>query len=183
MAYTAAHGPPLKDATHQWDPPTVSNPPVLNDVNESTLALPQVEILRCTGWRDAPEMVDNRAPRTFGSGEVVYPPRFLGKTIVYECELQAGPDDTTGAARESLLATQMSLVVGFGDRATPGVMTVTPWAHPGGVAWTYTALVTDMKWDAEWKLAGEDPISYRWGFTITLRMADPLFYTGGVGYP
>jgi hypothetical protein len=184
MAYTASHGPPLKDATHQWDPPTTSNPPVINDVQREPLVLPQIELLRCTGWRDLPDLVDNRAPRTVGVGEMLYPPRYTGKTLVYECEMQAGPDDTTGAARESLLAMQMSLVAGFGDRDSEGVMTVTPWAAPGGVTWTYSALVTDLKFDPEWKLDANDVITYRWEFSLTLRMSDPHFYTGSppVGY-
>lgn len=175
MAYTASHGPPALDATHQWDPPTTSNPPVLGDTHTEPIDLPQTQILGITGWRDLPEMVDNRAARTFGVGEVVYPPRYLGKTLVYECELQS--DD-----REDLLGTQNGIVAGFGDRDTEGVMTVTPWPAPGGVVWTFSALVTDLKFDAAWKLDGQSIIRYRWGFTLTLRMSDPKFYTGGTGY-
>lgn len=178
MAYTAAHGPPAKDATHDWTPPAASAPPTLGDTHLQPMVLPQIEILGINGWRDLPEMVDNRAPKTVGVGEVVYPPRFVGKPLVYECEMQAGPDDITGAARESLLAMQMALVVGFGDRDTEGVMTVTPWPAPGGVPWTYSALVTDLKFDPSWKLDAEDVIAYRWGFTLSLRMSDPHFYTG-----
>ena len=176
MAYTASHGPPLLDATHQWNPAAAADPPLLNDINTEPIDLPQIAVLACTGWRDAPEIVDNRAPRTFGVGEVVYPARVLGKTLVYECEIQS--DD-----RLDMMTLQMGVVIGFGDRSAQGVMTVTPWPAPGGVAWTYTALVTDVKFDPAWKLDGESQITYRWGFTITLRMADPLFYTGGTGYP
>lgn len=178
MPYSDIHGPPALDATHQWDPPITSNPPVLNDVRREPMVLPQIEVLRIPGWRDLPEMVDNRAPKTVGIGDVVYPPRFLGKPLVYECEMQAGPDDLTGAARESLLAMQMSLIVGFGDRDSEGAMTVTPWTAIGGVVWTYSALVTDLKFDPEWKLDANDVIAYRWGFTLSLRMSDPHFYVG-----
>jgi hypothetical protein len=171
MPYADIHGPPALDATHQWAPPVTSSPPVLNDVRREPIVLPQIEIIGITGWRDTPEMVDNRAPKTVGIGEVLYPPRFLGKTLVYECELQS--DD-----RLDLLATQMSLVVGFGDRDSEGVMTVTPWPAPGGVVWTYSALVTDVKFDPTWKIDGESQITYRWGFSLTLRMSDPHFYTG-----
>jgi hypothetical protein len=175
MAYDPSHGPPALDATHQWDPATVSNPPALGDTHREPIVLPQIEIVGITGWRDLPEMIDNRAPRTFGVGEVPYPPRFTGKTLVYECEMQA--DD-----RLDLMVMQMSLVTGFGDRDVEGAMTVTPWPAPGGVAWTYSALVTDLKFDPAWKLDGESQIQYRWGFTLTLRMSDPRFFTGGVGY-
>lgn len=171
MPYDASHGPPALDATHQWDPPVTSNPPVLGDTHREPMVLPQIEVIGINGWRDLPEMVDNRAPRTVGVGEVVYPPRFVGKPLVYELEMQA--DD-----RLELLAMQMSLIVGFGDRDSEGVMTVTPWASPGGVPWTYSALVTDLKFDPAWKLDGESQIQYRWGFTLSLRMSDPHFYVG-----
>lgn len=171
MAYADIHGPPALDATHQWDPPVTSNPPVLGDTHREPMVLPQIEIVGINGWRDLPEMVDNRAPRTFGVGEVVYPPRFTGKPLVYECEMQT--DD-----RLELLAMQMSLIVGFGDRDSEGTMTVTPWPAPGGVPWTYSALVTDLKFDPSWKLDGESQVQYRWGFTLSLRMSDPHFYVG-----
>lgn len=173
MAYSDIHGPPALDATHNWTPPITSAPPTLGDTHVEPPVLPQIEIKGITGWRDTPEMVDNRAPKTVGIGEVLYPPRFLGKTLVYECEMQAGP-----SGREDLLAMQMSLVVGFGDRDSEGVMTVTPWPAPGGVPWTYSALVTDLKFDPAWALDGESQVTYRWGFTLTLRMSDPHFYTG-----
>lgn len=171
MAYTATHGPPALDAIHTWNPATATDPPALGDTHLEPMVLPQIVIDGITGWRDLPELVDNRAPRTFGVGEVAYPPRTLGKTLVYECRLQA--DD-----REELLEEQHALITGFGDRATEGVMTVTPWAAPGGVAWTYSALVLDLKFDAKWKLDGESQVTYEWPFVLTLRMSDPHFYTG-----
>lgn len=175
MAYDVSHGPPMLDATHAWDPATATAPPTLGDTQKEPMELPQVVIDGITGWRSLPELVDNRAPRTFGVGEVVYPPRTLGKTLVYECRLQA--DD-----RLELLEDQNAIVIGFGDRSAEGEMTVTPWAAPGGVAWTYTALVTDLQFDPKWTLDGESQITYEWPFVLTLRMSDPRFYTSGTGY-
>lgn len=177
MAYTVLHGPPALDATHEWAPATAADPPALGDTHKQPMVLPQIVIDRITGWRSLPELVDNRAPRTFGAGEVVYPPRTLGKTLVYECRVQA--DD-----REDLLLLQNDVVVGFGDRGVEGVMTVTPWTAPGGVVWTYSALVTDLQFDPAWKLDGESQITYEWAFTLTLRMSTPYFFTGEppVGY-
>ncbi len=177
MAYDATHGPPARDATHQWNPAGSGAPPVLGDTNKEPLVLPQIRIERITGWRDLPEMVDNRAGRTAGPGEIVYPPRFLGKTLVYECIVQS--DD-----REETMFVQNGVVGGFGDRDVEGVMTVTPWAAPGGAVWTYSALVTDLKFDPSWTLSRESAFPYEWPFVLTLRMSDPLFYTGEtpVGY-
>lgn len=183
MAYTAAHGPPALDAVHTWAPPTATAPPALGDTQREPIVLPQIQVLRITGLRGLPEFVDNRVARTLGMGEIPLPSRTTGRTLVYECEVQTGPDDLTGVAREDLLAAQNALIVGFGDRDTEGVMTITPWAAPGGVVWTYSARATDLQFDPEWKLDAQTVIAYRWGFSLTLRMSDPLFYTGGVGYP
>ena len=176
MAYTAAHGPPALDAFHQWDPATGTTPPVFNDVNEDTLTLPNTRIERINNWRGLPELIDNRAGRTFGIGEITYPSRTTGKTLVYECTLLGGTD------REAFLLAQNAIVQGFADQDSEGEMTVTPWAAPGGVVWTYQARVLDLQWDPSWTLNGESRIQYEWGFTLTLRMSDPLFYTGGTGY-
>lgn len=174
MPYTAAHGPPAKDATHQWTPATGTPPPVLNNTNTDTAVYPRSAIDNITNWRGLPELVDNRDARTSGAGEVVYPPRTLGKTIVYECRLQ-------GQDRLDFIEAQNGIVQGFADR-DEGVMTVTPWPAPGGVVWTYTARVLDLQFDPAWRLDGESEITYEWGFTITLRISDGLFYTGGTGY-
>lgn len=175
MAYTAAHGPPMRDATHQWNAPVSADPPLIGDTHVEPIDLPQIQLFGITGWRDPPEFVDNRAPRTFGVGEVVYPVRTLGKTLVYECEIQT--DD-----REELLMMQMGLLIGFADRSAEGTMTVTPWPAPGGVAWTYSALVTGLVFDPSWKLDGESQIKYRWPFVLTLRMSNPYFYTSATAY-
>lgn len=175
MPYDASHGPPMLDATHAWDPATATAPPTLGDSHTDTLILPRIVIDRITGWRNLPDLVDNRSPRTFGVGEKPYPPRQTGKTLVYEARLQA--DD-----RLELLAAQNALLIGFGDRDVEGVMTVTPWTLPGGVAWTYSALVLDLQFDPAWTLDGASRITYEWPFTLTLRMSDPHFYTGGTGY-
>lgn len=176
MAYTVTHGPPALDATHQWAPAAGSAPPVLNDAGTSTLTLPRIELDDIQNWRGRPETVDNRAARTYGVGEVVYPARTLGKTIVYEGKVQGGQD------REAFLAHQNAMVVGFANTDT-GTMTVSPWPVPGGVVWTFTARVLDLQFDPGWVLDGERPITYEWGFALTLRMGDPLFYTGGGGHP
>lgn len=177
MAYGISHGPPALDATHQWAPATGTAPPVLNDTGTSTLVLPRVAVDRIQNWRGRREFVDKRDPRTFGAGEVVYPGRTLGKTIAYEGRVQGGAD-----GREAFIAKQNAMVVGFAD-TSGGVMTVTPWPSPGGIVWTFTAVVLDLQFDPSWALDGESQITYEWGFALTLRIADGLFYTGGTGYP
>lgn len=175
MAYTAAHGPPLKDALHQWSPATGSAPPVINDTNTEPGEFPRIVLNNCLGWRSLPELVDNRAPRSFGAGEITYPARRLGKTLPYECTLQ-------GTDREAFILMQNQVVQGFSGQDAEGVMTVTPWPVPGGVVWTYSARVLDLQFDPEWKLDGEREIAYEWGFVLTLRMSDARFFTGGTGY-
>lgn len=175
--YTVAHGPPWRDATLAWQPATAEAPPVLNDVGYEPRRLPQIALDKNTGWRDLPEMVDSREGRTYGIGEVAYPPRYLGKTLVPEGRIEA--DD-----RLDLLELQNAMVQGFGDRDVEGTMTVTPWPPFGGtgedlVVWTFKALVLDLKFDADWTLSDG---FYEWGFVLTLRMSDPHFYVGETGY-
>lgn len=174
MAYGAQHGPPAKDAFHQWAPAAGSAPPVFNDVNVEDVLYPCIRIDNIANWRGRREIIDNRAGRTAGPGEIVYPERRLGKTIVYECHLE-------GQDREDFLEEQNAIVQGFDD-GDEGVMTVTPWSVPGGAVWTYTAKVLDLSAPDVWELDGEREVTYRWGFALTLRMSSGLFYTGGTGY-
>lgn len=177
MAYTAAHGPPALDATHQWaNASGLSAPPVLGDSHREPQIYPQIVIDRIPGWRRLPDITDNRAGRTYGVGEIPYPSRMGGKTIVYECRLET-------VTREDCLAYQHAIINGFGAATDDeGVMTVTPWPVPGGVVWTYAARVLDADFTEEWTLRGNHIATYEWPFTLTLRMSDPKFYTGGVGY-
>lgn len=178
MAYVATDGPPDIDAQHAWTPATGSPPPTLNvaGTGGGAPALPWIKVLSIDGWRDLPEMVDNRAPRTLGVGEVPYPARVLGKTVVYQLEVRA-------ASRESVRGTLSACLTGFGAQTDEGTMTVTPFTVPGGVAWTFTGRVTALDSDSSFTLAPAGLWGrYRWGLTVTIRMSDPLFYTGGVGY-
>ncbi len=177
MAYSVLHGPPAMDAFHEWAPATGTAPPVINDTNTEQPEFPRIVLERPpAGWRSLPELTDNRAPRTFSAGEITYPSRRLGKTLVYECTLQCNDD------REDFLLEQNAIVQGFADQDDEGVMTVTPWPVPGGVVWTYSARVLDLQFDPEWTLDGEREIVYSWGFVLTLRLSEPLYYTGGNGY-
>ena len=115
MAYTSAHGPPLFDATHAWDPASGTSPPPINNTNTSPPVFPRIAIDKCTGWRSLPDREDRRAPCTVGVGEVKYPARETGKTLVYECRIEA-------LARADLLATQNAVLQGFAD-TDEGVMT------------------------------------------------------------
>lgn len=174
MPYTAAHGPSWYDAIQTWDPPLAAAPPALNNVNTSPPVWPRTRLDAITGWRDLPDMTDNRDPRTFGIGDALYPPRFAGKTLVYEGAIEA-------MDRLDFAALQHAMVTGYGDRDTEGVMTLTPWASPGGVVWTFSALVLALTFEKAPILSGNGVI-YEWPFVLTLRMSDPHFYTGGIGY-
>lgn len=177
MAYVANDGPPDIDAKHAWVPAAGTSPPVLNDPGAGgPPPLPWVKVTAIDGFRDMPEMVDNRAPRTFGAGEITYPARVLGKTLVYQCEIRA-------ASRESVRGTLSALLRGYyASRSDEGTMTITPYTIPGGVVWTYTARCLAIDADSSFSLARGVWGPYRWGLTISLRMSDPLFYTGGTGY-
>jgi hypothetical protein len=159
MTYVTGDGPPDIDATHAWAPVTGTAPPTLNVAGAGGAApvLPWIKVRAIDGWRDFPETIDNRAGRTFGVGEIAYPARVLGKTVVYQCEVQA-------ATRESARGTLSLAIAGFGP------------------AWTYTGRVIALDSDSTFtKLSGVwGP--FRWGFTLSIRMSDPRFYTGGVGY-
>jgi hypothetical protein len=178
MTYVTGDGPPDIDATHAWAPVTGTAPPTLNVAGAGGAApvLPWIKVRAIDGWRDFPETIDNRAGRTFGVGEIAYPARVLGKTVVYQCEVQA-------ATRESARGTLSLAIAGFGlSMSDEGTMTVTPFTVPGGPAWTYTGRVIALDSDSTFtKLSGVwGP--FRWGFTLSIRMSDPRFYTGGVGY-
>lgn len=174
--YTTAHGVPELDATHQWAPSTAAAPMVMNDVGYEPRALPQIELDAIPGLRDSAELVDNRAGRTAGPGEIGYPPQVLGKTVVYEGRIVTQD-------RLELLEIQTEMTRGYVE-GDDGVMTVTPWPPFGGpepVIWTYSARVLTLVFDKAWTLLN-DGFTYEWGFVLTLRMPRALFYTGGVGY-
>lgn len=178
MAYVASDGPPDIDATHAWAPATGTAPPTLNVSGTGGAApvLPWIKVTSIDGWRDMPEVVDNRAPRTFGVGEVVYPARVLGKTLVYNMEIRA-------ASRESVRGTLSSCLNGFGADTSEGVMTVTPYAVPGGVAWTFAGRVIALDSDSAFTLAPSGLWGrYRWGLTVTIRMSNPHFVTSATEY-
>lgn len=178
MAYVATDGPPDVDATHAWAPAAGPAPPTLNvaGTGGSPPVLPWIKVLAIDGWRDMPEVVDNRAPRTFGVGEVAYPARTLGKTVVYQLEVRA-------VSRESVRGTLSACLTGFGANTNEGTMTVTPFTVPGGVAWTFTGRVIALDSDSTFTLAPAGLWGrYRWGLTVTIRMSDPHFYTSAVGY-
>lgn len=178
MAYTAAHGPPLFDATHAWVPSAGTAPPVLNDCNKEPRVLPQIVIEGCENYYGLPELVANVVGKTVGVGTVRDPPRQLGKTMVYEGRIEASPRDTAG--RESLMSTLTAMGRGFGNRTAEGTMTITPWTVPGGVVWTFTALVADFKPD-KFPVLSDD--LYLWSFSLTFQMTNPYFYTTGATYP
>ena len=177
MAYVATDGPADLDATHAWAPATGSAPPTLNVSGVGGVApvLPWIKVTSVDGWRDLPETVDNRAARTFGAGEIAYPARVLGKTLVYQLEIRA-------ATRESVRGTLTACLNGFGTDTNEGTMTVTPFTVPGGVTWTYAGRVTALDSDSAFTYSSGLWGPFRWGLTVTIRMSDPHFYTGGVGY-
>ena len=177
MAYVAADGPPDIDATHAWVPATGSAPPTLNvaGTGGNPPVLPWVKVLGIDGWRDAPEIVDNRAARTFGVGEIAYPARMLGRTVVYQLEARA-------VSRESVRGAVSACMTGFMTNMSEGTMTVTPFTVPGGVVWTYTGRVIALDADSTFTKAAGVWGPFRWGLTVTIRMSNPLFYTGAVGY-
>lgn len=170
MTYVAADGPPDVDAKHAWAPATGSAPPVINDWAADPVTLPWIELKQITGWRSAPEADDNRDPATQGDGEIGYPGRLLGKTVVYETEIQA-------TSREDVRRKVTDLVNGFGDRSGLGTMTVTPWSYPGGVVWQYQARVLSLDFDPAFTYSHWLRGPWRTGAVLSLRMLDPRFYT------
>lgn len=169
---------PTTHGTHAWAPVTGSAPPVLYDQGGSGTAAPNsvewVKINGIQGWRDLPEIVDNRAPRTFGVGEVLYPPRVLGKTVVYLLEARAAND----TAVHELVS---DIVNGFGQdlmagTTEEGVMTVTPFE--GVTAYTFSGRVIAIDPDDEPKILRGVPLPHRWVLTVSIRMSDPQFYNG-----
>lgn len=174
MAYTAAHGPPDIDATHTWAPVTGDAPPVINDRGADPPLLPWIKLLRIEGWSDAAELEDRRASRTYGRGEVAYPPDEIGRTVIYVCEIRA----TTREEVRSLVTASRR---GFADDRD-GTMTVAPYPVPGGVTWTLAARCLQFDADDTFSYYRKRRAPYRWGMAISLRMADPLYYSDGTGY-
>ena len=169
MPYTAADGPPSHDATHAWSPATGPAPPTLNDQTVNPRIVFGVEG-GITGWRVLPEADDNREARTTTDGEIPYPGKKLGKTIVYEMTVY-------GDTLQAVSAVQTSMLNGYGDMSGLGTMTVTPYPHIGGVTWQFQARVLSLDFDnrPEWRKELAQP--WRWGFALSLRMMNPFFYT------
>ncbi len=169
--YVVEDGPPDIDATHTWAPLTGTAPPVLNDQGGGAPeAVAWITVRSIDGGRDLPETIDNRAGRTFGIGEIPYPARVLGKTVVYQCEAR-------GPTLESARGQVSRCVAGFGlSISDEGTMTVEPTA-PEGPTWTFMARVIALDADSRPTLLRGVFNPYRWGFTLSLRMSDPRFYT------
>lgn len=166
MTYVTTDGPPDFDAKHAWAPAAGGAPPTINDQGTA----PWTKLKQITGWRASPEADDNREARTNADGEIGYPGRLLGKTIVYEAEIRA-------ATREGMRGLLTAHLNGFADRAGLGTMTVTPFTVPGGVVWMYQARVLSFDPDPTFTLAQGVRLPWRWGFALSLRMLDPRFYT------
>lgn len=176
MPYVTLDGPPDIDATHAWVPASGTPPPVINDRVTDPPTLPWVKLLRIDGWGDLPETVDNFEAVTYGEGEVRYPAVTLGKTVVYVWEARA-------ASRESVRGTVAALRRGFAlSLDEPGVMTITPYAAPGGVVWTLRGRVTQLTRDPVFTYRPTLRAPFRWGGTLSIHMFDPRFYQGATGY-
>lgn len=177
MSYTVDDGPPDLTAVHGWSPATGGAPPAINQqggTNPPTM--PWVRLLGITGWRSLPENEDLRDARTFGDGEIPYPSRKLGKTLVYELRVEAR---TVQSVQRCMTAVQR----GFGDMNGEGQMTITPYgSFGGGVTWTYRARVMDFEPGSVWAFWPQRYEHFTWEAALTLRMSDPYFYSGGVGY-
>jgi hypothetical protein len=175
MPWLVADGPPMLTATHEWVP-YGGGSIVLNDQATNPPTLPFVRILQITGWRSLPESEDNRQPRTFTAGEIVYPSLTNGKTMTYECRVEAATVQTV----DSLMTQTMRA---FSDMSNEGGMVVTPYSSFGsGDVWNFNARVISFDPDPIWDYDDQRRAHFYWGFALSLRMSDPHFYTGGVGY-
>lgn len=175
--YIIADGPPDTDATHAWTPVEGPSPPVLNNPITFPATKPWAQVVTIPGWWDPPDMEDKREARTADPYEYPYPPLILGKTLVYEGFIWA---DTEQSMRNFIKAIQWGFTT---DRENEGEMTVTPYASIGGPVWTFNARCLDFKPDKELSWNRNRPTgAFRKGFTLTLRMSDPRWYTGGEGY-
>ncbi len=177
MTYVVADGPPDIAATHTWAPAAGTAPPVLNDQGpgapdeEAWIAL-----LGIDGWRDMPETLPSSDGRSAGEGEIPYPARMLGKTVVYKLQARA----PTLEAADGLIS---RCLAGFGlSYSVEGEMTVVPFAVIGGPTWTFAARLLLLTPEGRPTLLRGVYNPYRRGFTLSLRMSDPWFYTGGDGY-
>jgi hypothetical protein len=178
MAWTAGDGPPDLTATHIWTPAGGGGVTTLNSQVTWPPTLPWTRIMRITGWRSAPESEDLREARTVGHGEIVYPSRYLGKTVAYECRCEA-------ATVQSVSGHLTGIQRGFMNNKDEGLMTVTPYSgFGGGSVWTFNARALDFEADPNWEYNPLDNQGafFKWGFILSLRMSNPYFYTGGVGY-
>lgn len=180
MAFVTADGvPPPQVLTHAWAPASGPTPPILGDKGDTVPpTLPFVRIVGgVKGWRSSPEIEDNRDGKTSGPGEFPYPIRVLGKPLVYTCEVWAENiwDVTTGLNQCTLGFTT--------NQDDEGEMTLVPYSGYGGPTWTYAARVIDFDPDEDFTYSAHRFAKFRWGFLLSFRMSDRLFYTGGVGYP
>lgn len=171
MPFTIADGPPGIDATHAWAPGSGSAPPVLNAWDIMAPTWPRIRIEQITGWRSLPDADDNRSPRTSDHGEFIWPGKMLGKTVVYEGEVRTLDWQTLRLPVNQMLQ-------GYSERSLPGVMTVTPFAWIGGPVWTYNARVVSLDFDPKPEYIPGMTEALRWGFSLTMRMHDPYFYSG-----
>lgn len=169
--YTLSHGPPPPaEATHTWAPSTADAPPVMGTNSVEPRELPEIEVLRCTGWYDGGDIVDNREGATSGIGDVAYPPRMHGLTRVYEAVIRTH-------SRFELLAAIAGLTGGYviGDDATMTVLAWPAWGGPTPVTWVYTARVIALTFDPA-PVQLDDGATIEWAFVLTLRLADPRWY-------
>lgn len=170
--YAYEDGPPDTDAMHTWTPVDGAPPPIIGDQGSVwPPALPYLKLIEIEGWLRSAELEDNRAGRTFGFGDFVYPSRKLGKTLVYKLQARAG---TLVECRRLVADT----IAGF-DASTDdeGAMVVEPYEYIGGLSWTFGARCIDYNPDATFSYFPRRRAAFRQNISVTLRMSDPHFYT------
>lgn len=182
MAYTAADGIPSLNATWAFEPFDSDPPPVINDqgagasLTPPVPTLPWTKLLAAPALRSSPDADDNRVPRTLEEGEYPLPGEVGGKTVILRCEVRALTEVIVDA-------TMTALLNGYTlDMTNEGVMTVTPYEYVGGVVWTFGARVLHLDADDAWSHFPRRRAPFRWGFSLSLRMSIPRFFTDDVGY-
>lgn len=155
-----AEGPLGLEALHTWNGLT------MNALN----SFPRYNLTTINGLYSRAESEEVSDPAQGSIGEITYPSMPRGKTIVYNGVIEA-------LSLPSLRAAITNLKAYFADTISEHFLTISPATGRGGVSWTGIgkAMALDIDEDQQRPLTAVFP--HARGFSASIRLVDPRFYT------
>lgn len=164
--FTITEGPLEREATHAWNSVLT-----LNDLT----AWPRYEITGpIVGYRGRPPVDDTSDDRPGGIGAIPRAGLWRARDITYTITV-------IGRTLSEIRDGQSAIGSAFADGRALGIMVVTPAGDHTGQQWAFAAKPQALTPTGEVFDAHLRPAPWQVGYTLTLRMFDPRYYTGAEG--